>query len=230
MPTILLIDDSKTIQKAAQMALSKNTTFNLVVLGDATQALAKAREVTPNLILVDHLLAPRDGYEVAADFKKDPLLKTIPVMLLVGPNTRLDPQKAMNAGLVGAISKPFTVEHLVSSLNAALAAAMPPPVVVASNQIPSPTPIPAPVITVSAQIPLPPLAMGDLNPLPPPELAHLKPPAAIPDLATPALAESVSREALESMIRKIIEEVVWEVVPGLAESMIKEELSRLLKS
>ena len=224
MPTILLIDDSKTVQKAVQMALSKNTTFNLVVLGDAAQALAKAREVSPDLILVDHLLPPRDGYAVAADFKKDPLLKTIPIMLLVGGNTHLDPLKAINAGLVGAISKPFTVEHLVSSLNAALAAAVPPP-----------------AIAIPDQIPLPPFAKGDLNPpaliaapvaVVPEQIPSPAPfltPPTIPQ-APPALAESISREALESMIRKIIEEVVWEVVPGLAESMIKEELNRLLKS
>lgn len=211
MPTILLIDDSKTVQKAIQMALAKNTTFNLVASGDVTQALAKAREISPDLILIDHLLSPRDGYEVAADIKKDPLLKTIPLLLLVGHSMRLDSQKAMTAGLVGAISKPFTVEHLVSSLNAALAAVIRPAAVVVPEV---PAPVVAPVI---------------VN-LSPPELAHLKPPAVIADFPAPALAESVSRDALESMIRKIIEEVVWEVVPGLAESMIKEELHRLLKS
>jgi CheY-like chemotaxis protein len=221
MATILLIDDSKTVQKAAQMAIAKNTVFNLVVLGDVTQALTKAREVSPNLILLDHSLGPKDGYDVATDFKKDPLLKSIPVMLLVGPNMRLDPQKAMNAGLVGAISKPFTVEHLVSSLSAVLAP---------EEIAPVPFSIAGSVISVPDQIPPPVFTKEDLNLLKPPEFVHLKPPATLSDLTTPALTETLSREALESMTRKIIEEIVWEVVPGLAETMIKEELYRLLKS
>ncbi len=248
MSTILLIDDSKTVQKAAQIALAKNTAFNLVVLGDANQALAKAQELSPDLILVDHMLAPRDGYDVAGDFKKDPALKNIPIVLLVGPNMRLDPQKAMTLGIVSAISKPFTVEHLVTSLQAVLTAAMPAPVVVIP-EVPVPAAVPVPIVQtipvpVAAlagksqaadveKIPLPPrvpfrvFAKGDLNP---PDLAHLKPPASVPNLSTPALTEALSREAMESTIRKIIEEVVWEVVPGLAETLIKEELHRLLKS
>jgi CheY-like chemotaxis protein len=55
------------------------------------------------------------------------------------------------------------------------------------------------------------------------------------DVATPAAAAALSgltdeqREAVMVLIREIVEKTVWEVVPDLAESIIREEIARLLK-
>jgi len=55
------------------------------------------------------------------------------------------------------------------------------------------------------------------------------------DMATPAAAAALSgltdeqREAVMVLIREIVEKTVWEVVPDLAESIIREEIARLLK-
>jgi CheY-like chemotaxis protein len=75
--------------------------------------------------------------------------------------------------------------------------------------------------------------------------SDLKPekPAALPDavhvdaadVATPAAAAALAglsdeqREAVMVLIREIVEKTVWEVVPDLAESIIREEIARLLK-
>lgn len=47
--------------------------------------------------------------------------------------------------------------------------------------------------------------------------------------ATPANHEALLREALSKASREMIEKVVWEVVPELAETLIREELERLIK-
>jgi len=78
-----------------------------------------------------------------------------------------------------------------------------------------------------------------------PARSELKPkqPAASPgavkvdagDMATPAAAAALSglsdeqREAVMALISEIVEKTVWEIVPDMAESIIREEIARLLK-
>lgn len=55
------------------------------------------------------------------------------------------------------------------------------------------------------------------------------------DVATPAAAAALEglsdeqREAVMALIREVVEKTVWEVVPDMAESLIREEIARLLK-
>jgi hypothetical protein len=71
-----------------------------------------------------------------------------------------------------------------------------------------------------------------------PELAPMHefvPPAATtghaPAVAAPADGgEAVLRDALSKASREVIERIVWEVVPELAETIIRENLDRLVKS
>lgn len=56
-----------------------------------------------------------------------------------------------------------------------------------------------------------------------------QPPAPRPAAPSPANHEALLREALSKATREMIEKVVWEVVPDLAEAMIREELARLIK-
>lgn len=237
MVTILLVDDSKTIQKAAELALTKNQyDLHLATADDVSQALEKAAQLKPEAILIDHNLPQQNGYALATELKKNPSLRHIPIMLLVGPQVALDPQKAMSIGISGAISKPFTAEDFNHALLSVLSSPVPVP-----DQITEPVPVPITETLVESK----PEADPILEPAPPTEVIV---PAQVPDsvpaiaaetikedeqappqLLNPPIAEQLNRSEIEQMIRKVIEEVVWEVVPDLAESIIKEELNRLLK-
>ncbi|MDA0713036.1 MAG: response regulator [bacterium] len=229
MVTILLVDDSKTVQKAAELALTKNQyDLNLATADDSSQALAKARELKPDAILIDHNLPLKNGYVLAAEFKKNLELKHIPIMLLVGPKVALDPQKAMSTGVSGALSKPFTAEDFNHALLSVL-----------SNPVSIPDQAPELMPELIAEPILEPIIEPVIQAEPEPEsqieiaVETPAPPVAVdepaPLLINPSIAEQLNRSEIEQMIRKVIEEVVWEVVPDLAESIIKEELNRLLK-
>ncbi len=79
--TILLADDSVTIQKVVAISFaSEDVTVLTVDNGD--DAIAKAREIRPDIVLADVVMPGKNGYEVCEAFKADPGLRHIPVLLL----------------------------------------------------------------------------------------------------------------------------------------------------
>jgi len=87
-----------------------------------------------------------------------------------------------------------------------------------------PTPAPAPVPTPA---PAPAVAKTELPP-PPPGMP-LPPAAKAPPLQPGQPYEPAVYEAITKLSREVIERIVWEVVPDLAEQIIREELDRLVE-
>lgn len=200
MATILLIDDSITVQTAAKLALSNHQKkYTLETVSDASKVMATAQQLLPALIIIDHSMPQQNGYELATELKKDPQFKSTPILLLMGPHMQLDTQKTMAIGISGAIQKPFTTKHLLDSIESTL------------GNISETKPT-ARVLKSKAA---------------PAQKAYTA--AAPNDAASVPLSGSMDRGEIEKVIRKVVEEIAWEVVPDLAESLIKEEISRLLK-
>jgi hypothetical protein len=96
---------------------------------------------------------------------------------------------------------------------------------------------PAPAAPRPAAIELPDEVLGagvpDLAPMhafvPPPDKVGHKPEVPPAAAAAPDGGEALLREALSQASRDVIERVVWEVVPQLAETIIRENLDRLVK-
>lgn len=115
---ILLADDSVTIQKVVRNILADGG-FKLTTVDNGDDALKKAREIIPDLILADLVMPGKDGYEVCKEVKNDPSLKNIPVLLLAGSFDAFDETKSAQVGADGHITKPFdspTLLHAVNSL------------------------------------------------------------------------------------------------------------------
>jgi hypothetical protein len=105
---------------------------------------------------------------------------------------------------------------------------------------PTPTPVPVPRPRLATPAPVPPPAPPP--PAPPPAIvipsAAAVPPAAIPAAVPAAVAQSIDQklaaisakgpeyEAIAKLSREIIEQVVWEVVPDLADAIIREHLEK----
>jgi CheY-like chemotaxis protein len=112
----------------------------------------------------------------------------------------------------------------------------------AAKPAPAPQPTPAAPLRANATMPMAPMSAPKPAVAPaPPAVAVARPPAPTPATASvgvQATAElagklgqlGLSREQIEGVLalsREVIEQVVWEVVPELAEQLIKEELRRL---
>ncbi len=112
---ILLADDSVTIQKVIAITFA-NEDFDLVIAGDGGEAIQKAREFHPDLVMVDVAMPGKNGYDVCSEIKRDPELKGTPVMLLAGTFEPLDADRAASAGADDHIVKPFESQDLLGKV------------------------------------------------------------------------------------------------------------------
>ena len=124
--TLLLADDSVTIQKVVGISFA-NEDVVLVTVDNGDDAIAKAREVRPDIVLADVVMPGKTGYDVCQTLKEDAQLSHIPVLLLTGTFEAFDEARASAVGADGHITKPFEAQALVDTVNARLAAAQPAP-------------------------------------------------------------------------------------------------------
>ena len=115
--TLLLADDSITIQKVVGIIFA-NEDYELVVVDNGNSALEKAREIYPDVMLVDAVMPGKSGYEVCEEVRRDPLLKEIPLLLLVGAFESFDEEKARKSGADDHITKPFESQNLIDKVKA----------------------------------------------------------------------------------------------------------------
>jgi len=87
MTKILLVEDSKFLRLATERALAR-AGYSVSTAVDGEQAVIKARENLPDLILLDLLLPKVTGTDVLKALKKDPATTRIPVVVLTGMSQR----------------------------------------------------------------------------------------------------------------------------------------------
>jgi CheY-like chemotaxis protein len=156
--TLLLADDSVTIQKVVGISFaSEDIAIKTVDNGD--DAISRARELRPDVILADVVMPGKSGYEVCEAIKADPALRHIPVLLLTGTFEAFDEQRAARAGAAGHVAKPFEAQTLVERVKALLAQPARPAAPAPRAEAPAAPPRPAPVAKAApAPAPTPPPA------------------------------------------------------------------------
>jgi len=112
---VLLADDSATIQKLVEMALS-DTDFELTAVSNGKQAVDILDSFQPDIILADAIMPHMDGYEVCAHVKQSPQFAQTPVVLLTGRFQPFDEDKARQAAIDERLIKPFSQEQLVQMI------------------------------------------------------------------------------------------------------------------
>ncbi len=117
---LLIADDSSTIQKVFERAFPSSE-FKLFFATNGEEALQKAREVKPDLIIADINMPEKNGLEVCEEVKKDPELRDIPVLLLVGVLDEFDEKDGERVGAAGYMIKPFEATAAVRKVKEVLA-------------------------------------------------------------------------------------------------------------
>ena len=117
---ILLADDSITIQKVIGITFA-NEDYELTVVDNGADAVAKAAEIRPDLVLADVIMPEKDGYEVCKEIKANPALAGVPVILLTGTFEPFDEAKSKEAGADDFITKPFESQTLIDKVKEQLA-------------------------------------------------------------------------------------------------------------
>ena len=110
--TILLADDSITIQKVVELTFSDGD-YEVVAVNNGAKAVQKLAEMRPDIILSDIIMPEKNGYEVCEYVKSHPEFRAIPVVLLTGTFEPFDPDRAEKAGCDAVVTKPFESQSLI---------------------------------------------------------------------------------------------------------------------
>ena len=113
---ILVIDDSNTIRRSAEMFL-RQAGYDVILAEDGFDALAKISDHHPRVIFVDIMMPRLDGYQTCALIKQNPKLKSTPVIMLSSKDGVFDRARGRLAGSDRYLTKPFTKEGLIAAVN-----------------------------------------------------------------------------------------------------------------
>jgi CheY-like chemotaxis protein len=112
---LLLADDSITIRKVVGIIFA-NEDYELSVVDNGGEALRKAREISPDIILADVVMPDKTGYDVCTEIRNDPDLSHVPLLLLAGAFDPFDEEKAKQCGADDFITKPFESQQLLEKV------------------------------------------------------------------------------------------------------------------
>ncbi|MEE4272596.1 MAG: response regulator [Thermoanaerobaculales bacterium] len=113
--TILLADDSLTIQKVVELTFAE-TDYHVVAVSSGDELLNRLRDSAPDVIICDVIMPGKDGYEVCQQIKSSSDWLHLPVILLTGTFEPFDRDRAIAAGCSEIITKPFEARKLVDTV------------------------------------------------------------------------------------------------------------------
>jgi CheY-like chemotaxis protein len=120
MKKILLVDDSCTARLVNRMIFSQRSNYELVSASDGKEAVEKAREVRPDVILMDIVMPRMTGLEACRALKKDKETQKIPVILLTTRGEEQYVQEGYASGCSDYLTKPVNDDELLDLLKAYL--------------------------------------------------------------------------------------------------------------
>lgn len=117
--TILVADDDDDIRALVILRLQRFG-FEVVAAADGEQALALARDRSPDLAILDVTMPGLTGLEVTRALRADEATKGIPVLLLTARVQDADLAAGLEAGASGYVRKPFQPAELLARIEEAL--------------------------------------------------------------------------------------------------------------
>jgi CheY-like chemotaxis protein len=114
---VLVVDDNRDAAESLAMIV-RLTGHEVACAHDGEEALAKAKEHRPEVVLLDIGLPRLDGYQVARAIRADPTLKGTTLVAITGWGQEEDVRRAMEAGFDAHFTKPIEHAALLEVLRA----------------------------------------------------------------------------------------------------------------
>lgn len=110
MPTLLVADDEPDMLRYLKSQLSPH--YRVVEAVDGQQAVEKAAQFLPDIILLDMMMPEKDGLQACREIKQRTSTQSIPVVLLTARADEETKLAALNAGASDFLTKPFSTTEL----------------------------------------------------------------------------------------------------------------------
>jgi DNA-binding response OmpR family regulator len=118
-PCILVVDDETDLVSVLRFGLEAEG-FRVVDAADGEDGLKKARELQPDLMVLDLMLPKLDGYKVCRALKFDDRYRAMPILILSARSGEQDRQLALDMGADEFVTKPYDMQDLVRRVRAHL--------------------------------------------------------------------------------------------------------------
>jgi CheY-like chemotaxis protein len=112
---VLVADDDPVILRLIEVNLGLEG-FEVETATGGEEAIAKAGQVGPDVILLDVMMPGMTGWEAAARLKADGVTSHIPVVFLSARSQEEDRRKGEELGVAAYVSKPFDPVELVETI------------------------------------------------------------------------------------------------------------------
>jgi CheY-like chemotaxis protein len=119
--TILFADDSATMRLIVEKTFAAEP-YSVISVPSGEGAIAKAKDIRPDIIIVDAGMPGCSGYDVSKAVRKDSVLSTTPVIIMSGVSNLYDDAKGKDAGITEHMKKPFDTGLLIEMVQNLIAA------------------------------------------------------------------------------------------------------------
>ena len=117
---ILIVEDDKFLRDLISQKLVKEG-YDITEAVDGEKGVESVKKDKPDLVLLDLILPGIDGFEVLSRIKADPLLSSIPVIILSNLGQKEDVERGLKLGAVDYLIKAhFTPEEIIQKVKTVL--------------------------------------------------------------------------------------------------------------
>jgi len=107
----LIIEDEPNIARAEAIILGNQ--YQIHHAYDGKEGLKKAKEIKPDLIILDLMLPKRGGYDLCFNIRQNKELENTKIVMVTAKNQHIDEDKGILVGANDYIMKPFEPEELL---------------------------------------------------------------------------------------------------------------------
>ena len=114
---VLVVEDERDVAELIRYNLGKEG-YDVVVVSTGSDAVKQARDMRPDVVLLDIMVPQLNGWEVCRRLKRDPATKSIPVIMVTGRVEEGDKVLGFEMGADDYVTKPFSTRELLARIRA----------------------------------------------------------------------------------------------------------------
>ena len=113
---VLIVDDEPNIVTALEFLL-KRSGYDVLLATNGAEALEQVERYRPDLVLMDVMMPIKSGFEVCQKMRERPELAGIKIVMLSAKGSEAEVSKGLSLGADLYITKPFSTQELVATIN-----------------------------------------------------------------------------------------------------------------